>query len=58
MEMLEAERKLKAKEILNVLLVKGHKKIGKEKIKDMLAADPETLDYDLVIEFYQGVLRK
>ena len=35
-EKLEEEKKLKALEILNALLVKGFKKIGKEKIKDMI----------------------
>ena len=42
---------------MNVLLIKGFKKIGKDKIKD-LEADPEKIDYDVVIEFYQNVLRK
>jgi hypothetical protein len=38
-------------------LIKGFKKINKEKIKD-LEADPERIDYDAVIEFYQNVLKK
>ena len=42
---------------MNVLLIKGFKKINKEKIKD-LEADPERIDYDAVIEFYQNVLKK
>lgn len=40
-----------------VLRVKGYKKVGKEKIKD-LEANTDKLNYDQVIEFYQGVLRK
>ena len=51
LEALEREKKSKAKEIINVLMVKGFKKIGKEKLKD-LEADPEKIDYDTVIEFY------
>jgi len=42
---------------LAVLRVKGYKKVGKEKIKD-LEANTDKLNYDQVIEFYQGVLRK
>jgi hypothetical protein len=57
LEALEREKKAKAKELLNTLMIKGFKKIGKDKIKD-LEADPEKIDYDTVIEFYQGVLRK
>ena len=36
---------------------KGYKKIGKDKIKD-LEANPDKIDYDAVIEFYQGVIKK
>lgn len=57
LEQLEREKKVKAIDILNILTVKGFKKIGKEKIKD-LEADPERADYDNIIEFYQNVLRK
>ena len=39
------------------MTVKGFKKIGKEKIKDM-ENDPDRVDYDVVIQFYQDVLRK
>lgn len=42
---------------MNILVIKGFKKIGKEKIKD-IENDPEKVDYDTIIEFYQGVLRK
>lgn len=57
LEALEKEKKSKCKEIINVLMVKGFKKINKEKLKD-LEADPEKIDYDVVIEFYQSVLKK
>ena len=57
LEALEKEKKTKCKEIINVLMVKGFKKINKEKLKD-LEADPEKIDYDVVIEFYQNVLKK
>lgn len=43
--------------IINGLAVKGFKKIGKEKIKD-LEKNPDKVDYDTIIEFYQNVLRK
>lgn len=57
MELLEVERKQRALEILNLLVIKGFKKIGKDKIKD-LENDQSRVDYDTVIEFYQGVIRK
>lgn len=57
LEALEHERKARALEILNVLTIKGFKKIGKERIKD-LEERHERIDYDSVIEFYQNVLRK
>lgn len=57
MQALEKERKVKAIEILNVLTIKGHKKIGKEKIKE-LERNPDRIDYDSVIEYYQAVLKK
>ncbi len=44
-------------EILNFLSGKGHKKIGKEKITG-LYANPERINYDTVIEYYQNVLKK
>jgi hypothetical protein len=37
--------------------MKGFKKIGKDKIKD-LEANQDKVDYDNVIEFYQNVLKK
>lgn len=49
-EKLEEEKKLKALEILNVLLVKGFKKIGKEKIKDLI--DHNKAEFNTVIDFY------
>ena len=55
-EKLEEEKKLKALEILNVLLVKGFKKIGKEKIKDLI--DHNKAEFNTVIDFYQNVLKK
>jgi len=57
LQALEKERKAKAMEILNVLTIKGHKKIGKEKIKE-LERNPDRVDYDTVIEYYQAVLKK
>ena len=57
LEQLEKEKKTKAREIINVLMVKGFKKINKEKLKD-LEAEPERIDYDTIIEFYQNVLKK
>lgn len=44
-------------EILNALTIKGHKKIGKDKIKE-LEKNPDRVDYDAVIEYYQAVLKK
>jgi hypothetical protein len=54
---LEREKKIKALEILNILSIKGFKKLNKEKIKD-LQNNPDKISYDSVIEFYQQVLRK
>lgn len=39
------------------MILKGYKKVGKEKIKDM-ESDHDRIDFDNVIEFYQNVLRK
>ena len=38
-------------------MIKGHKKINKDKIKD-LKNYPERINYENVIEFYQQVIRK
>ena len=59
LQALEKERKSKAMEILNALTIKGHanKKIGKDKIKE-LEKNPDRVDYDAVIEYYQAVLKK
>lgn len=57
LEKLQVESKNRALEILNILHIKGFKKIGKDKIKD-LEADQERVEFDAVIEFYQNVLRK
>jgi hypothetical protein len=38
-------------------MIKGHKKINKDKIKD-LQNYPERINYENVIEFYQQVIRK
>lgn len=38
-------------EILRILDIKGFKKIGKDKIKD-LENNHDKIDYDAVIEFY------
>lgn len=48
---LEMERKQRAIEILNILSIKGFKKINKEKIKDLEKAG-DGVDYDAIIEFY------
>lgn len=57
LEALENQRKARAREIVGILVQKGYKKIGKDKVKDLEAA-PEKIDYEAVIEFYQTVLKK
>ena len=42
---------------MNILTIKGFKKVGKDKIKD-LEADQDKVDYDVLIELYQNVLKK
>jgi len=37
--------------------MKGFKKIGKEKIKD-LETHADKIDYNMIIEFYQNILKK
>ena len=38
-------------------MTKGFKKVGKQSLKG-LEAEPDRIDYDEVIEFYQNVLKK
>lgn len=51
LDKLEQEKKHRALEIINILVLKGFKKIGKDKIKD-LENNPDKIDFDVVIEFY------
>jgi hypothetical protein len=57
LQALEQEKVNKARQIVSQMAQKGYKKIGKDKIKD-LEANPDKIDYDSVIEFYQGVIKK
>ena len=57
LQALEVEHRSRALEVLNVLTIKGYKKVGKDKIKD-LEKNHDKIDYDSVIEFYQQVLKK
>lgn len=57
LEDLEKERKKRSLEILNSLSIKGFKKVGKYRIKD-LEENNDRIDYVIVIDFYQNVLRK
>ena len=57
MAKLQEQQKIKAAEILKVLLSKGFKKVGKQTIK-IMEAEPERQDYDEIIDFYQAILKK
>lgn len=51
LEDLEKERKKRSLELLNVLSIKGFKKVGKYRIKDM-EENNDRIDYVVVIDFY------
>jgi hypothetical protein len=51
-------RKLRAQEVLSDLARRGIKKIGGIKISDMEKSQGENIDYDLVMNFYQNLLKK
>ena len=53
----EQAKRLRAIQILRTLQDKGFKKVKKEQIKNLLNK-PEKVNYDDVIEVYQGVLKK
>jgi hypothetical protein len=50
-------RKIRAQEVLAELSRRGIKKIGQVKISD-IEKRGELLDYDEVMGFYQGLLKK
>ena len=59
LEELELMRKIRAQEVVQELLRKGIKKIGKERLDKPLGADQDQeLDYDTIMNFYQNLLRK
>jgi len=47
---LQQERQARAKQVLGELIVRGIRKIGKEKITDI--EQREEFDYDQVMQFY------
>jgi len=55
MAALGQQQKLKAIEILKILDSKGFKKAGKINIRNALG-EPDKIDYDEIIEFYQKLL--
>jgi hypothetical protein len=57
MAALGQQQKLKAIEILKILDSKGFKKAGKLNIRNALS-EPDKIDYDEIIEFYQKLLIK
>lgn len=57
MEQLNRQRQVRAGEVLSELLNRGIKKVGKEHIKNMERSE-DDLDYDMIMNFYQNVLRK
>lgn len=56
LDTLNQERQARAKQVLGELIVRGIKKIGKEKVTDI--DQREEFDYDLILQFYQNLLRK
>lgn len=47
---------MRARQVIGELVVRGIKKIGKEKIQDI--EQREEIDYDQILQFYQNLLRK
>lgn len=57
MDQLNRQRQVRAREVLQELLTRGIKKVGKDKIQELDKRE-EDLDYDTVMTFYQNVLRR
>lgn len=57
MDQLYRQRQIRAREVLQELLGRGIKKVGKEHIKNLERSE-DDLDYDQIMNYYQNVLRK
>lgn len=54
---LKTEQQKRAREVLLDLNARGVKKIGKDKVQQLMREDSE-LDYESVMQFYMNILKK